>query len=424
MATNAKESQTNAKQHGATGALQAVQKDTRPLREFITKFNNDWSMNLSAALAYNLLMAIFPIALAILAILGLVLGSLSPTEYSKLQVQILHTLPVSTPPGTVNSITKQLANSSSILGIIAVVLALFNGSRLFILMEGIFGIIYHVRQRTVIKQNLMAFGMLLLFILLIPIMAFASALPAIVLSILPGSSLIAFLTGILGGLLASYILFQAIYIVVPNQHISFRNSWLGALVAAIALEIYLTLFPLYVQHFLSSGPAASLGTAIFLLIFFYYFAVILLIGAQVNAFFAEGIKATPVDLVSLVHITTSHLPKTEEDKEQQAAASHKDAPIGTTAAKTHVDDTVANSDLKAYSAITNATAVAPAPNRQEQQAPVAPAHDRHETKEKHKTKKDRPKQTTSRVWTAIEALTGTALAFVVELVRMRRRKLQ
>ena len=422
MATNTKESQTNAKQHGVTGALQAVQKDTRPLREFFTKFSNDWSTTLAAALAYNLLMAIFPIALAILAILGLVVGSLSQAEYSKLQVQILHTLPVSTPPGTVNSITKQLANSSSILGIIALVLALFNGSRLFILMEGIFGIIYHVRQRTVIKQNLMAFGMLLLFILLIPIMAFASALPAIVLSILPGSSLIAFLGGILGVLIASYILFQAIYIVVPNQHISFRNSWLGALVAAIALDIYLTLFPLYVQHFLASGPAASLGSAIFLLIFFYYFAIILLIGAEVNAFFTEGVKATPVDLVTLVHITTSHLPKTKEDKDQQAAASHKEAPIGSAAAETHVDETVANSDLEAYASITNATA--PAPHRQEQQASAGPAHDKDEKKEEHQTKKDHAKPTTSRVGTALEALAGTALAFVVELVRMRRRKLQ
>ena len=423
MATNTKESQTNAKQHGVTGALHAVQKDARPLQAFFTKFSNDWSTTLAAALAYNLLMAIFPIALAILAILGLVVGSLSQAEYSKLQLQILHTLPVSTPPGTVNSITNQLAKDSGILGIIAIVLALFNGSRLFILMEGIFGIIYHVRHRTVIKQNLMAFGMLLLFILLIPIMAFASALPAVVLSILPKNTLLAFLGGILGVFIASYILFQAIYMVVPNQHISFRNSWLGALVAAIAMDIYLTLFPLYV-HFVGNGPAASLGAGILLLIFFYYFAVILLLGAQVNAFFAEGVRATPVDLVTLVHITTSHLPKTEEDKEQQAAASHKDAPIGTTATKTHVDDTVANSDLKAYSSITNATAAAAAPNRQEQKTPAAPAQDRHETKEDHKTKKERPKQTTSRLWTTLEALAGTSLAFVVELVRMRRRKLQ
>ena len=421
MTTTTKESQTNAKQHGVTGALQAIQKDARPLQAFFTKFSNDWSTTLAAALAYNLLMAIFPIAIAILAILGIVLGSLSHAEYIRLQGQILHTLPVNTPPSTVNSITNQLAKDSGILGIIAIVLALFNGSRLFILMEGIFGIIYHVRHRTVIKQNLMAFGMFILFILLIPIMAFASALPAVVLSILPNNTLLAFLGEILGVFIASYILFQAIYIVVPNQHISFRNSWLGALVAAIAMDIYLTLFPLYV-HFVGNGPAASLGAGILLLIFFYYFAVILLLGAQVNAFFAEGVRATPVDLVTLVHITTSHLPKTEEDKEQQAAASHKDAPIGTTATKTHVDDTVANSDLKAYSAVTNAAA--PDPNRQEQQAPVAPAQDRHETKEEHKTRRDRPKQSTSRVWTTIEALAGTSLAFVVELVRMRRRKLQ
>ena len=425
MATTTKESQTNTKQQGAKGALEAVQRDIRPLQAFFTKFSNDWSTTLAAALAYNLLMAIFPIAIAILAILGFVIGSLSPPEFDKLQGQILSALPANTTtPGAVHSITSQLAKSSVILSIIAVVLALFNGSRLFILIEGIFGIIYHVRHRTFIKQNLMAFGMLILFILLIPIMAFASALPPVVLSILPGSSGIAFLGSILGVLIASYILFQAIYMVVPNQHISFRNSWLGALVAAIALDIYLTLFPLYI-HFVGNGPAGQLGAGILLLIFFYYFAVILLLGAEVNAFFLEGVKATPVDLVTLVHITTSHLPKSEEDKQQQAAASHKDEPIGTAATKTHVDDTVANSDLKAYSAITNATAPGasgtPDSHRQEQRAP---AQERHETKEERKKKKDRPKQTTSRVWTAIEAIAGTGLAFVVELVRIRRRKLQ
>src|SRR2546421_6256201 len=422
MTTTTKESQTNAKQHGVTGALQAVQKDARPLQAFFTKFSNDWSTTFAAALAYNLLMAIFPIAIAILAILGFVLGSLSPTEYTQLQGQILHALPVSMPPSTVKSLTNQLAKSSTILALVAVVLALFNGSRLFILIEGIFGIIYHVRHRTFIKQNLMAIGMLILFIILIPIMAFASALPAVVLSILPRSSVLPFLGGILGVLIASYILFQAIYMVVPNQHISFRNSWLGALVAAIALDIYLTLFPLYVQHFLASGPAASLGAAIFLLIFFYYFAIILLIGAEVNAFFLEGVRATPVDLITLVHITTSHLPKSKEDKEQQAAASHKDKPIGTAATETHVDDTVANSDLKAYSAITNATA--PAPHRQEQQTSAGSARDKDEKKEERETKKDHAKPTTSRVGTAIEALAGTALAFVVELVRMRRGRLE
>ena len=47
----------------------------KSLQAFITKFNNDWSLNTAAALAYNLQMAIIPIAIATLAILGLVIGT-------------------------------------------------------------------------------------------------------------------------------------------------------------------------------------------------------------------------------------------------------------------------------------------------------------------------------------------------------------
>ncbi len=51
------------------------ERDMKSLQAFITKFNNDWSLNTAAALAYNLQMAIIPIAIATLAILGLVIGT-------------------------------------------------------------------------------------------------------------------------------------------------------------------------------------------------------------------------------------------------------------------------------------------------------------------------------------------------------------
>lgn len=97
--------------------------------------------------------------------------------------------------------------------------------------------------------------------------------------------------------------------VVPNQKISFRESWLGAVVAAVLLEIYLVLFPLFVAHFLGIF-AGTLGLLI-LLIFFYYFALILFLGAEVNAFVAQGVHETPQDLVTMVHTMTSHLPTRE-----------------------------------------------------------------------------------------------------------------
>ena len=55
----------------------------------------------------------------------------------------------------------------------------------------------------------------------------------------------------------------------------------------------------------------------------YYFALILFIGAEVNAFFAERVHETPQDLTSMVHTMTSHLPTSEEAVQEQASATHK-----------------------------------------------------------------------------------------------------
>jgi membrane protein len=275
----------------------------KPLLDFWNKFNNDWSWNLSAALAYNLLMAIFPFFTALLAILGLFLGGLSPHDFNNLINRMVDAFPAATATqisSAVNATREGLMKASSILWIISIVLAVYNGSRLFVLIENCFGIIYHLRPRKFIAQNVTAIGMLILFIVLIPVMIGAGALPTLLRSLLPGlfSGIIVTVLDYLGGILAAYLLFQAIYIIVPNQKIRFRNSWRGAVVAAVLLQLYVVFFPLYIQHFLS-GVAAAIGSVVILLIFFYYFALILLLGAEINAFFAEGIMPTP-DLVTIV----------------------------------------------------------------------------------------------------------------------------
>jgi membrane protein len=327
--------------------IKPVQKKVKPLINFYTKFNNDWSFNFAGALAYSLLLSIFPIALAILAILGLIVGSLSPQAYAHLVSSITHGLP-SYISGTIGStLTKQqsrLTSGSIILVIVGVVLAIFNGSRLFILMEGCFSIIFHVRQRAVIKQNLMAIGMFFVFLVLIIIMAVAASLPSFITGLLsslgigksPVTTVLYPIIGIVIAVFAAWVFFEAIYIIVPNQKISFSHSWIGSLVAAILLEIYMVLFPVYVAHFIT-GYAASISSVLILLIFFYYFGIILFLGAEVNAFFAEHITSTPTDLASLVHIATSHLPKDPQEKEDQAALSHKPEPLGDAASKAHVD---------------------------------------------------------------------------------------
>jgi uncharacterized BrkB/YihY/UPF0761 family membrane protein len=49
------------------------QRRTKPLCHFLDKFLNDWSMDLSAMLAYNLLIALLPTAVALFGTFGLIL---------------------------------------------------------------------------------------------------------------------------------------------------------------------------------------------------------------------------------------------------------------------------------------------------------------------------------------------------------------
>ncbi|HZO74504.1 MAG TPA: YhjD/YihY/BrkB family envelope integrity protein [Ktedonobacteraceae bacterium] len=313
MTNTSHEPATSRKKHPVSAALHTLDKDVQPLVAFWTKFNNDWSWNNAAGLAYNLILAVFPIVITLLSILGFLLGTLDPGAYqSALDTITNSSSSLAEAKPIVAAAFQQVRKDAGLLGIIAVVLALFNGSRLFIFMEGCLDIIYHVRPRGFLAQNLLSILMLLLFVIIFPIAVVASAAPAFVFSLLqqtslgqvPGSALVFGLGGMLGGLIAWYMLFQVIYLVVPNQRISFRESWLGAVVAAILLELYLALFPLFVAHFLGIF-AGTLGLLI-LLIFFYYFAVILFLGAQVNAY-VKGIREMPHDLVTLVYMVTNHL---------------------------------------------------------------------------------------------------------------------
>src|SRR6266480_692090 len=325
MATETARQPGSQKHQRISRILKTLDKKTKPFQEFWTKFNNDWSWNNAAGLAYNLILSIFPLVIALLALIGLFLGRLDSAAQDLTIKQLSHLFPeITSSQKIIQPALTQLKKDSGILGIFAIVVSIFNGSRLFLFLQGCFDLIYHVRPRNVIVQNALSVVMVLLFVILVPIMVLASSLPAIVYSLLQKTpeGLLLSVSGIVSGLIGAYVLFQVIYMVVPNQNISFRKSWSGAVVAAFLLELYLVLFPLYVTTFL--GSFASAVGVLILLIFFYYFAIILFLGAEVNAFFAEGVRSTPYDVPTMIHLLSSHLPTSEQDVKEQAAADHKD----------------------------------------------------------------------------------------------------
>ena len=319
--------------HTLPSALtQAAREHVKSLRDFANKVNNDWVMGLASALAFNLITAILPILMAIVALVGFTVGQLDPAAEQQLIAQLQRLFPDSSTFLLIAFAT--LKRDAGLFTIIAIGLSLFGGSRLFVSLEGYFDLIYHTRTRSLLRQNVMALLMLLLFMALTAPMMLAASIPALLKVVLqhtlvtqlPGHGLLFGLLSILVSLLIAWVLFEAIYIVVPNQRISFRDSWLGAVVAAVLLQLYLSLFPLYIAHFLFSftdKTAGTTGLLVILLFFFYYFAVILLLGAEINAFYAEGIRTTPDNLANMVHALTSHLSTTEKERREQATPTHR-----------------------------------------------------------------------------------------------------
>jgi membrane protein len=271
-----------------------------PVLQFTRKVTNDWLPTFAGMLTYSLLTSAFSLLLVIIAIGGLILGSISPAAQQQLQQRISSSLPVSNGAAVVTAVTNRLTQSAGILLIVAVALAVYSGSRVFVKMEKSFDIFFRVQGRRGIQQNIMAIGMMLLYAVLVPLVLATSIVPPTLLAILrslnaqflsgPIVGLLLQIAGLAISVLVALVLFGAIYVVVPNRPLRPKAVWKGTLVAAVLLMVDNALFPLYISVFLKPENRGSIvGLLIVILAYYYFQSLIVLIGAEVNAW-AYGFK--------------------------------------------------------------------------------------------------------------------------------------
>ncbi len=296
---------------------QDQQQENRPVKEakeaikganaFWTKLNNDWVFNLAAMLAYNLLMSIVPILALILGIFGLFVSGLAPQAQQQFISGISKALPGA--QDFVSAALNRLAQSSGILTVITIIVSAWFGSRLFTAIEQCFGIIYRLPMRKFIRQNIVALSMMVLFVILIPIMLAVSAAPSFLSSTVvdrffansEATRVWLVIAGCVAGFVIASLLFLVIYIVMPNRPMRVQDAWRGALIAGALLEVYDIAFPYYTTHFLKPNSYGSTaGFAVLILVFFYYFGVILLLGAEINSFWA-GQRQTATALPGILY---------------------------------------------------------------------------------------------------------------------------
>jgi membrane protein len=170
---------------------------------------------------------------------------------------------------------------------------LWSGSALFGSMALAFNSFYSLKDRGFIGQRLMAFVMIFVFLVLIIVSVVASGaatfllgFPAELLPIdVPGLGLLQSVAGWGLSVASAFLMFLAIYRIVPNGPMTLGGIWKGALLAAVLFALINQLFPIYLRFFGGSFQAyKTLGLFLLLMTWFYLMARILVLGCELNAF--------------------------------------------------------------------------------------------------------------------------------------------
>jgi YihY family inner membrane protein len=258
------------------------------LRAFWNRAYEENVTGLSAMVAYNLMLAVFPFALLVLFVFGQVLkiGGVESSVLNDLQ-----RLFPNVEQGTLTDVLNRIEENSTTIGIAAFFGSLWIGASFWGAMDTAFCRIYHVECRGWVEQKRFSFAMLAVVLLFIAASIFLPAMESALVSStdrLPfGLSDIKVIdtTLLLGAaILITFLLCCVIFWAVPKGHMPWRAVWPGAAFVTFAAGVANWLFPVYLSNVSSlSRFGSTLGFLLIALLWFYVLSLALMAGAVINS---------------------------------------------------------------------------------------------------------------------------------------------
>jgi membrane protein len=258
------------------------------LRAFWNRAYQENVTGLSAMVAYNLMLAVFPFALLVLFVFGQVL-KIEGVESSVLAD--LQRLFPNVEQGTLSDVLSRIENNSTTIGIAAFAGSLWIGASFWGAMDTAFCRIYHVECRGWVEQKRFSFAMLVVVLLFIAASIFVPTIESTLLSStdrLPlGLSDIKAIDTILlltAALLVTFGICCVIFWAVPKGHMPWRAVWPGALFVTVSAGLANWLFPIYLSNVSSlSRFGSTLGFILIALLWFYVLSLALMVGGVINS---------------------------------------------------------------------------------------------------------------------------------------------
>lgn len=260
---------------------------TRVARRAMEGFLRHEALQYAGSMAYFGVLSIFQLLVLGVVVFSLFLGDERARSFVLEQVQAGSPLD----PATINGVIDAVIHSRGGITIISGGFLFWSALGVFSsLSSGIERAFESPKRRPFVQDKLVGLflmaitGVLAVGSLVIGIATgIVQAATADVLARVPGGGAALAAIGLVVPAILIFIAFAAIYWIVPNRHVSLREVWPGALVAALlwtVLRFGFTYYATRIAHYDSAfGP---ISTGITLLVFLYFASVIVLVGAEVS----------------------------------------------------------------------------------------------------------------------------------------------
>jgi membrane protein len=265
------------------------------LKQTVSEWMADEASQLAASLSYYTAVSIAPLLVLIVVIVGLFLGQAAAQGELMGQMQSA----VGAEGARFLRIALENADQptlASAAGILSFLVLLWGSTNVFSQLQNSLNKIWNVETKPgrgiwgTIKARLLSFGMVLgiAFLLLVSLLLSAtlSGLSSAGQAWLPGFDWLWQVVNFVISFGVITLLFAAIYKVLPDVEIAWRDVWLGAAVTALLFSIGKYFLGLYLGNAGSTYGVA--GSLVVFLLWVYYSAQILFLGAEFTQVYARS----------------------------------------------------------------------------------------------------------------------------------------
>ena len=256
------------------------------------EFKKNRGTLLAAAISYHVLLSLFPLAIVLVAIAGLVLRDDALRERTLEEVVRLISLDESG-MAEVAGMLESVASGQSAIGFAALLGMVWTASSVMSAVRRSFSMIWGQRPRPFLRGKILDIGLVLGVGVLVGLsLALTLTTQAVrrlseraddeIGSLGAGADALSWAVGTAAPILLSFAVFTLAYSVIPSVRQPFRDIWPGALLAAVAFEGLKIGFSFYLANFASYHIVyGSLAAVVAFMVFVYLSSILLLACAEI-----------------------------------------------------------------------------------------------------------------------------------------------